>query len=198
MNNLADALYSAIDPDKTCLIRLPLGWKGGDLKATHPLAYLGQDGGAGVGSGPGMAVGAALALKDTEYLSVAVLGDGDFLMGSTAIWTAARYRIPLLVVIANNASFFNDEVHQERVARARGRPVENKGIGIQINDPLPDLTQHAASLGAKVLGGQVTERAKLADTLKQAVGLVRRDRTVVVVDVQVYPDGYSTALEAGK
>lgn len=201
MNDLADALYGAIDPDKTCLIRLPLGWKGGDLNATHPLAYLGQDGGAGVGSGPGMAVGAALALRDTsdaEYLAAAVLGDGDFLMGSTAIWTAARYRVPLLVVVANNASFFNDEVHQERVARARGRPVQNKGVGIQINDPLPDLSQHAASLGAVVLGGQVTERARLAETLRQAVGRVRRDGAVVVVDVQVYPDGYSTALEAGK
>ncbi|KAH8911233.1 thiamine pyrophosphate protein TPP binding domain protein, partial [Coniochaeta sp. PMI_546] len=185
MTDLADALYSVIDPDKTCLIRLPLGWKGGDLRATHPLSYLGQDGGAGVGSGPGMAVGAALALKDTEYLPVAVLGDGDFLMGSTAIWTAARYRIPLLIVIANNASFFNDEVHQERVARARGRPVENKGVGIQINDPLPDITQHAASLGARVLGGQVTERVKLAETLRQAARQVQQEGNLVVVDVQV-------------
>jgi thiamine pyrophosphate-dependent acetolactate synthase large subunit-like protein len=198
MNHLADALYSVVDPDRTCLIRLPLGWKGGDLKATHPLSYLGQDGGAGVGSGPGMAVGAALALKDTEYLPVAVLGDGDFLMGSTALWTAARYRIPLLVVVANNASFFNDEVHQERVARARNRPVENKGVGIQINDPLPDLSQHAASLGVKVLGGQVTDRTELAEVLRQAARQVRQDGAVVVVDVHVYPDGYSTALEAGK
>lgn len=112
MSSLASALNITLDPGKTCLIRLPLGWKGPDLNATHPLSYLGQDGGAGVGSRPGMTVGAALALKHhpSHLLPVAVLGDGDSLMGSTTLWTAGRYRIPLLVVVANNASFFNDEV----------------------------------------------------------------------------------------
>ena len=38
-------------------------------------------------------------------------------MGITALWTAAHYRIPLLLVVANNQSFFNDEVHQERMSR---------------------------------------------------------------------------------
>ena len=52
-----------------------------------------------------MAVGAALALDGSGRLPVAVLGDGDFLMGGTAIWTAARYRLPLLIVVANNSSF---------------------------------------------------------------------------------------------
>ena len=40
-----------------------------------------------------------------------------FLMGVTALWTAVHYQIPLLLVIANNRCFHNDEVHQERVAR---------------------------------------------------------------------------------
>lgn len=197
MGDLAAALYSVVDPDRTCLIRLPLGWRGKDLRSTHPLAYLGQDGGAGVGSGPGQAVGAALALKDSPYLPVAILGDGDFLMGSSALWTAARYRLPLLVIIANNASFFNDEVHQERVARARTRPVENKWIGMRLDDPLPDLSQNAASLGVSVLGGQIKSRAKLGAILEKAVKEVQEGKTVLV-DVQVYPDGYSSALEKAK
>ena len=61
-------------------------------------------------------------------LPVAVCGDGDFLMGDTALWTAAHYQIPLLIVVANNRSFFNDELHQERVARMRiaagGEPLD--------------------------------------------------------------------------
>jgi hypothetical protein len=65
-----------------CLVRLPLGWDGADLAVAGPLDYLGQDGGAGIGSGPGMAVGAALALAGSDRLAVAVLGDGDTLMGS--------------------------------------------------------------------------------------------------------------------
>lgn len=198
MTDLAEALYSVVNPDEMCLIRLPLGWKGSDLRATHPLSFLGQDGGAGVGSGPGQSVGAALALKDTKYLPVSILGDGDFLMGSSALWTAARYNLPLLVIVANNASFFNDEVHQERVARARQRPTENKWIGIRIDDPLPDISQNAASLGATVVGGQVKSRELLVDALRRAVREVKEKRKLVVVDVEVRPDGYSAALEKAK
>ncbi len=64
-------------------IRLPLGWPGDCCRFADPLDYVGFDGGGGIGSGPGMAVGAALALRDSksERLPVAVLGDGDYLMG---------------------------------------------------------------------------------------------------------------------
>ncbi|MFN9939461.1 MAG: EamA family transporter, partial [bacterium] len=41
-------------------------------------------------------VGAALALRGTGRLPVAVLGDGDTLMGIQAFWTAVHYGIPLL------------------------------------------------------------------------------------------------------
>ena len=195
MSDLASALYTALPPDDMCLIRVPLGWKGGDLRATHPLSFLGQDGGAGLGSGPGQAVGAALALKDSPLVPVAILGDGDFLMASSALWTASKYKLPLLVLVANNASFFNDEVHQERVARARDRPVENKWIGVRLDDPLPDITQNAASFGLSTPAGrQVREKSELADALQKAVEEVKSGKAVVV-DVQVLPDGYSAALK---
>jgi thiamine pyrophosphate-dependent acetolactate synthase large subunit-like protein len=198
MEHLAEALYANSDPDKTCLVRIPLGWKGDDLRATHPLAFLGMDGGAGIGSGPGQAVGAALALKNTPYLTVAVLGDGDFMMGSTAIWTAVRHRLPLLLIIANNFSFFNDEMHQERVARTRKRPVENKGVGIRIDEPAPHIGQHAASLGATVLSEQVTKRSQLHEAIRLAVQHVREKKSVVLVDVLIPPEGYSAALGESK
>jgi thiamine pyrophosphate-dependent acetolactate synthase large subunit-like protein len=37
-----------------------------------------------------MAVRAALALKDADRLPVAIIGDGDYLMGVNAFWTAAH------------------------------------------------------------------------------------------------------------
>ena len=58
-------------------------------------------------------------------------------MGATALWSAARYRLPLLVVVANNRTYLNDEIHQERVARARARPVENRWVGQRIARPRP-------------------------------------------------------------
>ena len=106
--------------------RLPFGWPAEACIFDDPLDYLGRDGGGGVGSAPGISVGAALALREagSDRLPVAIIGDGEFVMGTPAIWTAAHYRIPVLIIVGNNRSFFNDEVHQERMARQRNRPVE--------------------------------------------------------------------------
>jgi hypothetical protein len=65
MRGLASELSAALEDGPACVVRLPLSWDGADLRAEHPLDYLGQDGGAGLGSGPGMAVGAGLALADS-------------------------------------------------------------------------------------------------------------------------------------
>ena len=46
-----------------CITRVPLGWHGAYRHFRHPLDYLGLEGGGGVGAGPGLTVGAALALK---------------------------------------------------------------------------------------------------------------------------------------
>ena len=99
-----------------------------------------------------MTVGAALALKGTGRLPIGVLGDGDFLMGNTAIWTAAHYQIPCLMIVCNNRSFYNDERHQGRVARRRGRPEENRWIGQRIGDPDIDIAGMARSQGAVGIG----------------------------------------------
>jgi thiamine pyrophosphate-dependent acetolactate synthase large subunit-like protein len=195
IRELAAGLGRALAGRDACLVRLPLGWDGRDLEVAHPLDYLGQDGGAGLGSGPGMAAGAALALAGSGRLPVAVLGDGDFLMGATALWTAAHYRLPLLVVVANNRSFFNDEVHQERVALVRGRPVENRWVGQHIRDPDPDLAALGRSLGLEGIG-PVTELAALPAALAEAVASAAAGASVVV-DVRVSARAYPTGPEAG-
>jgi thiamine pyrophosphate-dependent acetolactate synthase large subunit-like protein len=189
MHSLAEALREALADAPSCLVRLPLGWSGADLEVGHPLDYLGLDGGAGIGSGPGMAVGAALALEGSGRLPVAVLGDGDFLMGGTAIWTAAHYRLPLLIVVANNSCYYNDVVHQERVAGQRQRPARNSWIGQAITDPDPDLGAFARSLGFQA-GDQVRDRSQLPAALAAAVAAARSGQCTLV-DVRVRPDGYA-------
>jgi thiamine pyrophosphate-dependent acetolactate synthase large subunit-like protein len=191
MHDLAEALRVALASAPACLVRLPLGWHGADLEAGHPLDFLGMDGGAGIGSGPGMAVGAALALEGSALegggrLPVAVLGDGDFLMGGTALWTAAHYRLPLLIVVANNSSFYNDVVHQERMAAQRGRPAKNSWIGQAITEPEPDLPAFARSLGFHAVG-QVSDRSALPAALAVAVGAARSGQCALV-DVRIRPD----------
>jgi len=193
MATLAAALGQAFAGERVSFVRLPLGWRGESWHFRHPLDFLGGDGGAGIGSGPGMLIGAALALRDSGRLPVAVLGDGDFLMSCSAFWSAAHYRIPLIAVIANNRSFYNDEVHQERVARMRERPVENKWIGQQIGDPEVDLAAMARAQGLTGLGPVRTPR-DLTDAGREAVRLARAGGSVVI-DARVLP-GYDAAVAA--
>lgn len=191
---LASALQHGLEGEIVSLIRLPLGWSGEDWQFRHPLDYLGYDGGAGIGSGPGMTIGAALALQDTSHLPVAVLGDGDLMMGASALWTAARYGVPLLIVVANNQSFFNDEVHQERVAKDRNRLVENRWIGQRISGPDIDIAGIARSQG--LIGiGPITDADALITSLKNAIQQVKEGNSVVI-DARVQPS-YAKSMAAG-
>jgi thiamine pyrophosphate-dependent acetolactate synthase large subunit-like protein len=193
VDHLADTLRRAVGERPCSLTHVSLSWNGASWPFRHPLDYLGSDGGGGVGGGPGISVGAALALKGSGRLPVAVCGDGDFLMGVTALWTAAHYRIPLLMVIANNRSFFNDELHQERVARLRNRPVENRWIGQRISDPDIDLSAMARAQGAQAFG-PVTSISDLKPVFEKAIAAVEAG-LVAVVDVRVEP-GYTAAMTA--
>jgi thiamine pyrophosphate-dependent acetolactate synthase large subunit-like protein len=188
---LANAFNEAASKLDICLARLPLGWNGGYRHFRHPLDYLGGDGGGGVGAGPGLVVGTALALKGSKRIAAGILGDGDFLMGVTAIWTAAHYKIPCLMLIANNRSFYNDELHQERVAKERARPAENKWIGQRIDEPDIDLAAMARAQGAVGIG-PVTSVSDLKDSIEKAIKAVQ-DGKVCVVDIRVVP-GYDTNM----
>ena len=193
IRTLADALNAATKGMDVCITRLPLGWNGAYRHFRHPLDYIGSEGGGGVGAGLGITVGAALALKGTGRLPVAVIGDGDFLMGATALWTATHYGVPCLVLVANNRSFFNDELHQERVAKERSRPVENRWIGQRISGPDIDLAMMARAQGAEGIG-PIAKVPELRSAIERGIEVVRGGG-VCVVDVRVAP-GYDTNLSA--
>jgi thiamine pyrophosphate-dependent acetolactate synthase large subunit-like protein len=191
LKSLAIAFNEATAGLEVCLSRLPLGWHGAYRHFRHPMDYLGADGGGGVGAGPGLVVGTALALKGQQRIAAGILGDGDFLMGVTALWTAAHYKMPCLMVVANNRSFYNDELHQERVAKERARPVENKWIGQRIDEPDIDLAMMAKAQGAVGIG-PITKVSELKDALQKAIQSVKSG-SVCVVDVRVQP-GYDTNM----
>jgi thiamine pyrophosphate-dependent acetolactate synthase large subunit-like protein len=187
LRGVATALNTAIKGIEVCFTRFPLGWHGAYTHFRHPLDYIGYDGGGGLGSGPGISVGAALALKGSGRVPIGLLGDGDFLMGNTAVWTAVHYEIPCLFIICNNRSFFNDEMHQERMARARHRPVENRWIGQRIGSPEVDLAAIARAQGATGIG-PVTRPSDVQPALEQGIQAVRAGG-VCVIDARVLP-GY--------
>jgi thiamine pyrophosphate-dependent acetolactate synthase large subunit-like protein len=167
------------------VIRTPLGWHSGAFPVRHPLDYLGYDGSGGIGSGPGQAVGAALALAGTGRLPVALMGDGDFLMGATALWTAVHHRVPLLVMIANNTSYFVDEEHQRTVSRQRNRSIDNAWIGQRLEDPAIDLGAMARAQGCTA--ERVERRSELAGAIVRGIAAVDSG-LCHVVDIKILPD----------
>ena len=189
--DIALALAEARGGRALTLTRVPLGWASDSWEFSEPLDYLGNDGGGGLASGPGNAVGAGLALMDSGRSVVAILGDGDFMQGGSALWTAAHYGIPVLFIISNNRSNFNDEVHQEAMATQRGRPVENRWIGQRIDEPAIDLAGYARAQGLRS-DGPVTRVGDLAGALRQGLEAVEGGEPYLI-DVVVKP-GYSSPM----
>jgi thiamine pyrophosphate-dependent acetolactate synthase large subunit-like protein len=184
--DIAEALGEALRGKHYCLMRAPLGWHVDALPIRHPLEYLGADGAAGIGGAPGMSVGSAIALRGTGRLPVAVFGDGDYLMGVSALWTAAHTGTPMLVVIANNAGYYIDEQHQAMTASTRGRPVETAHVGQRIAQPEIDLLAMARAQGFEGCG-PVARADELRGAIGTGVRAVERG-ACFLVDVRIRPD----------
>jgi thiamine pyrophosphate-dependent acetolactate synthase large subunit-like protein len=146
-----------------------------------PTRALGSLAAGAVGAATSAALGAALAYKGTDVLPVAIVGDGDLQMSIQALWTATHHQIPIVYVVRNNRTYNNDEQHQDRVAGQRGRPRENRSIGVRLDDPAIDFATIARSYGASGFG-PVTDPAELPAALAAAVDVARRGG-VAVVDV---------------
>lgn len=182
LERLTHELFQAVKADDWVVtVRNHRTWPEGYWEFTGSGQYLGSDGGGGVGYGPGAAIGAAMGLKGTGKLPVALIGDGDFMMTAGAIWTGVHHRAPLLMVIQNNRSWGNDELHQREIAALRGRSPQTAHIGQTTLDPEVDICGVARSFGAVAIG-PVTNPADLPDALACAAQMVR-DGALVVVEV---------------
>ncbi len=186
---LAETVREALASRAATVVTRPIGWplNGNDWQG--PLDFLGRDSGGGLGSGPGMTVGAALGVRDLNAatgerrIAVGILGDGDLLMGLNALWTAAAERIPMLIIVANNRSYFNDVLHQRRVATHRSRDVSRAFIGQELADPLPDLPALARGQGLTTYE-PVTRPGDLAAAIGKAIAATEAGESVLI-DVHV-------------
>ena len=187
LTHVAVALREALgkDADKASFTGLARGWPIELFPFKDPLAYMGKDGGGGIGSGPGISVGAALGLSRMGRLPIGILGDGDFAMGTNALWSAVHHKIPLLVILNNNRSYFNDELHQETVAVRRGREPANRWVGQRMSDPDVDFTTLVKGYGCLGIG-PVKTVAALQGAIDEGVAALRAGK-VCVIDCWVDP-----------
>ncbi|HLF77981.1 MAG TPA: thiamine pyrophosphate-binding protein [Dehalococcoidia bacterium] len=166
------------------------GPRGGGWTITEPDQMCGGGRGAGLGQSSGAAVGASLAFKNAGRLCMSLTGDGDMLYAPSSLWTASHMKVPLLTIVNNNRSYGNDEGHQEYLAKVRNRPVENKGVGIYIQDPDTDFVHLAQSFGVEGLG-PVTDPSQLHDVLGRAAEIIMKEQRPVLVDVITQRRGMS-------
>lgn len=127
-------------------------------------------------------VGASIAGGNRPAL--ALIGDGSFLMGGTAVATAVEQDLPLVWVVLNNRSL---QVERELMMRVYGRETfcdyRKKGTNELWN---PDLGKWAEAMGALAL--HVGKAEDYAPALRRA--LDARAPAVIDVDVSIDVVGY--------
>jgi thiamine pyrophosphate-dependent acetolactate synthase large subunit-like protein len=153
---------------------------------TEPSQYVGGSGGAGVGYGIGGAIGVALAHRDNDQLCVSLQPDGDLLYATSALWTLAHERLPLLMVMHNNRSYFNSEEHARRMAEQRGRPLARSGIGVYLTEPAVDFASVARGFGIWA-EGPLEDPTELGPALRRALRVIQEERRPALLDVVTAP-----------
>jgi benzoylformate decarboxylase len=123
-------------------------------------SYLGLAAGS-LGLGLPAALGAQMAWPDRHV--ICTIGDGSLMYTVQALWTAARYRIPITVLVVDNRAY---EVLKSGMASYKGGTVRpDRLIGMDLDEPSIDIPGVARGFGvaAQVVGDPDELREALAD-----------------------------------
>lgn len=127
----------------------------------------------------GWGVPAALGVKlaQPERQVVCTTGDGSFMFGVQSLWTAARYDIPVVVVIANNRGYVGPKFSLHKL---RGPSAEKGFIGYDLTPP--DIKYAELAKSFDVWGLRVENPRELRPALKKAIGLGKPAVLDVIID----------------
>lgn len=109
----------------------------------QPDGYFAQRGWT-LGWGVGCAIGAKFAWPERSV--AAIIGDGSFMYGAPALWTAARHRLPLVVVLCNNRSY--------AILKSGGQTMklpqatQSRFLAMDLDQPQIEFAALARSIGA--------------------------------------------------
>jgi acetolactate synthase I/II/III large subunit len=143
-------------------------------------------GGGGTGTGMGVALGVALAFRGTDKVCVSIQNDGDLLYTPGSLWTAAAHDIPMLVVMFNNRSYYQDVGHQTAITRMRQRPLDHVGVGVNLDRPATDFALLARSFN--LYGdGPILDAEAIRPALARGLKVVKEERRLALVDTITQP-----------
>lgn len=180
---LASELWEVVKKEDWVLVnRLLGGWARRLWDWTSPQQWIGAHGGGHVGFGVAHSLGAALAYKGSGRLCIDIQSDGDFLYHPSAMWTAAHHQIPLLIVMFNNRSYYNSELHQINISKARGRSTATANVAIHIDNPLVDFAALARDFGCYG-EGPIEKPEEVRPALERAVRHLKEHGSCALVDI---------------
>ena len=147
-----------------------------------------------IGTGPnvlgwGMAAGVGVKLARPDQPVVSVVGDGSFLFsGPQPLWSMARYKAPVTVIVLNNRSYNNE---RNRIWNSAGRQFKTgRDMTCYNGNPDVDFAKTASAFG--VDGETVTEPAQIRPALDRAKRATVEGRPYLL-DVHMRRDGIGAA-----
>lgn len=169
------ALAERLPPDAVVVEETPSSRQELETRvpARAPLGFLSAAMG-GLGFAIPGAIGVRMACPDRPV--VAVVGDGSALYGIQALWSAAHYRVGVLVVVLANGGY----AVMDRLAEQQGRSA-----------PWPDFAEISMTGLAQALGcpaRRVDEHDELLRVLDEVVPTLSRRDEPLVLEVAVAPD----------
>jgi benzoylformate decarboxylase len=170
----ADALVAGL-PDGTIMLEEAIT-TGLEVRrafaASRPGSYHHSVGGA-LGWALGAGIGVKMARPDDPVVSV--VGDGTAMYTIQGLWSAARYDVPLVLVVMNNREYAACKRGIDRVVAGGG----DSYVGMDLTDPEIDFTGLARSLGVEA------RSASSADELSATVSEALASRAPTLIDAAV-------------
>lgn len=135
---------------------------------------IGPTTGYALGWGLGAAMGAKIAQPDRQV--VAMVGDGAMLFGQIeSLWTAARYEIPIIMVVFNNHSYDGERGRIVLFSQlARQDKSAWKDMSCYLGDPDIDFVSIAKGFG--IAGAKLEQPGDIKKVMKRATAATREGR----------------------
>lgn len=139
---------------------------------------IGPTTGYALGWGIGAAMGVKIAQPDRQVITM--VGDGAMLFGQIeSLWTAARYEIPLIMVVFNNHSYDGERTRIKLISQlARENKDAWKDMSCYLGNP--DINYVDIARGFEIDGGRIEKPGDIKKVMKRAIAATREGRPYMI------------------
>ncbi len=177
LNNRLDAAATVVTEMATSDFNV---WRYLDFQQANPGRYHITSSGGFLGWGLGAAIGAKMGRAQQQ--TVLLIGDGSFQFGVQALWSAARYHVPVAIIIWNNHAY---QANRRALHRYGGKAAATgKYTGCYLGSPIIDNVRIAKGYG--VDGEKVTDPTKLGEAIDRCLKTITSG-SPYVLDVSIQP-----------